>query len=103
MATVQITSARVLTDEGRLAALVDLVDIGGGTQVVTVDGSPEVRTHPASTVFHARLVSPDIMIPDQLHECATYDDAISLGETYAGKLSAHAADIAALADDLRID
>jgi len=103
MAVVSIMSAKVLTDDGHLAALVDVVEVGGGSQVVTVDGTPEVRVHPSSQVFHARLISPDIMVPDQLKECATYEQALEFGVVYAGKLTEHAATVAGLASDLQVD
>ena len=102
MATTRIMSAQVSCDDGRLAASVDLVDIGGGEQVVMVDGTPEVRVHPAATVYHLRLISPDRMLPDQLHEMDTYLDAVTLGEQYAGKLTAHADELARLAEDLAL-
>jgi hypothetical protein len=97
--TAQIRSAEVLAKDGRVAATVDLVDVGGGEQVVNVDGQPETRTHAASKTFHVRLISPDRMIPDTLLDVADYDDAIKRGESYARKLDARAKDLAGLTDD----
>lgn len=100
--TVVITGAQVLAGDGRVTATVDLVDVGGGSQVVTVDGVPEERIHAAGRVFHVRLMSPDRMVPDQLREVGTYEDAVELGVAYARKLAVHADRIAALADDLKV-
>lgn len=102
MAEVIITSARVETSTGELAATIDCVDVGGGTQTVTVDGTPEERTHRVSRVFHVRFVSPDRMIPDQLREADSYAAAVDLGVAYAAKVEEHAGRIADLADDLRV-
>lgn len=99
---VVITSARVDVPDGRAAAVVSLIDVGGGSQVVTVDGSPEERIHPTSTVFHVRLVSPDRMLPDELREVPTYDEAVALGIRYAAALDANSQRIAALAADLKV-
>ena len=99
---VEVTSARALTADGRLAATIDLVEVGGGSQTVTVDGTPEERVHPHSTVFHVRLISPDRMLPDELREVASYEDACDLAERYAAKLDEHAKRVAELAGDLRV-
>ena len=101
MTDVVVTSARVDAKHGT-AATIDLVEVGGGTQTVTVDGTPEERTHPASRVYHVRLLSPDRMIPDQLRVVATFDDAVKLAQTYAGKLDKHAGRVAAIAEDLQV-
>ncbi len=100
--TAEVTSARVVTAAGRPAATIDLVDVGGGTQVVTVDGAPEERIHPSSQVYHVRLLSPDRMLPDALREAATYGEAVELGTAYALKLDEHAERIAGLAADLKV-
>jgi hypothetical protein len=97
-----ITTARVETADGRVAALIAMVDVGGGEQVVTVDGNPEVRVHPSSRVYHVTFLSPDRMVPDQLREAATFDEACELGITYAEKLAEHAARVDALAADLKV-
>lgn len=102
MAGVIVVSARVDTEDGRPAALIDLVEVGGGGQTVTVDGVPEERIHPSSVVYHVRLLSPDRMIPDQLREVADWDDAVKLAETYAGKVADTAQRLAAIAADLEV-
>jgi hypothetical protein len=100
--TVSITSAQVRTHEGRLAATIDLVEIGGGSQTVTVDGVPEQRVHPSRQAFHVRLIAPDRMIPDDLRESDTFEQAVKIAATYAGKLTEHADRLAALTDDLKV-
>ncbi len=99
---VVITGAQVRAGDGRLAATINLVEIGGGTQTVTVDGSPEERTHPASQAFHVRFISPDRMLPDELREADDYEAAVKLGKAYAVKLVKHAEQLDALADDLKV-
>lgn len=99
---VLISSAQVFAPDGRLAATVDRVPVGGGTQVVTVDGVAEERVHPLREVFHVRCLSPDRMVPDTLRETDTYDDAVKLALAYARKLAEHADRIAALAEDLKV-
>ena len=101
-AEVVITAARIDTAGGLTAATIDLVQVGGGSQTVTVDGTPEERIHPHSTLFHVRLLSPDRMIPDELREVATYEEAVSLGRAYADRLDEHAQRIADLAEDLKV-
>jgi hypothetical protein len=98
---VVITSARVDSTIGP-AATIDLVEVGGGSQTVTVDGTPEERVHPHSTVHHVRLLSPDRMIPDQLRVVDSYDEAVELAEAYAAKLDEHAGRLADLAEDLKV-
>ena len=100
MPTTRITKAEVLTGDGRLAATIDLVEVGGGEQVVTVDGQPEVRVHPASVTYHVRLIAPDRMLSDRLVTVDDYDAAVEAGERYAAKLEAHAEQVADLASDL---
>jgi hypothetical protein len=97
-----ITAARIDTAGGLIAATIDLVEVGGGSQTVTVDGTPEERIHPHSTVFHVRLLSPDRMIPDELRQVPTFDEAVSLGTAYAARLDEHAQRIAELAEDLKV-
>jgi hypothetical protein len=99
---VEITAARVVTGDGQAAATIELVGVGGGSQTVTVDGVAEERTHPSSTLFHVRLLSPDRMIPDELRDVASYDEAVELAEAYAAKLAEHAGRIAELAEDLKV-
>ena len=99
---VSITGARVDCADGRPAATIDLVEVGGGSQVVTVDGTPEPRIHPSKRVFHVRLLSPDRMLPDDLREVDDYDSAITLGTAYARKLDKHAEQLAQLTDDLKV-
>lgn len=101
-AEVVITSARVDTASGRAAAQIDLVEIGGGTQTVTVDGSPEERVHPSSRTYHVRLLSPDRMLSDELRTAEDYDAAVSLAQQYAGRLAEHADRVAELAEDLKV-
>jgi predicted NBD/HSP70 family sugar kinase len=99
---VVVTGAQVLTRDGRVAAAIDLVEVGGGFQVVTVDGVPENREHPRAQLFHVRFLSPDRLISDELREAASYDDAVALGRAYAAKLDEHAERISALASDLKV-
>jgi hypothetical protein len=100
--SVTIVSAVVRAGSGAVAATVDLVPVGGGTQVVTVDGTPEERVHPASEEFHVRLISPDRMLPDDLRTAGSYDDAVRLACAYAARLDEHADRIAGLAADLKV-
>jgi hypothetical protein len=99
---VLIRSAEVRLPDGTVAASVDMVDIGGGEQVVTVDGQPEVRVHPSRRVFHVRLVSPDRMLPDQLREVDDYQAAVALGRAYAARLVEHRGQVEALAGSLQV-
>jgi hypothetical protein len=99
---VVITSARVDTAAGEAAARIDLVQVGGGEQVVTVDGTAEVRTHPLSAVYQVRLLSPDKFVPDQLRDAGTYEEACALGCKYAAKMTEHAARVDELAADLQV-
>ncbi len=103
MARVIPTGARIELDDGTIVAVVEAITIGGGTQVVTVDGVPEERVHPTFHRFHCRLLSPDRMIPDQLRETETYDEAIALGVAYAEKRVQHADSVAELAEKLKVD
>jgi len=102
MARVVTTGARVELDDGTIVAVVEAITIGGGTQVITVDGVPEERVHPTFHRFHCRLLSPDRMIPDELRETETFDEATELGLAYAAKRIEHAASVAALADALKV-
>lgn len=101
-ATVTITSARVDLPDGTEVARVEAITIGGGTQVVTVDGVAEERVHPTFHRFNVRLLSPDRMIPDELREVETYEEAVELGVRYAGKRAEHARRIDDLAGDLKV-
>jgi hypothetical protein len=94
---VTITAARVDTGEGRAAAMLALIQVGGGTQVVTVDGTPEDREHPASQTWHVRLLSLDPMLPDRLETADSYEAAVEVATGYAVKLGAVVAQAAALA------
>lgn len=86
-----------------VAAAIDLVGIGGGSQTVTVDGSPEERVHPLRQIYQVRFISPDRMLPDQLREADDYDSAVKLGRAYAAKLDQHKGALDALAEDLKVD
>lgn len=97
-----ITSARVDLANGTTAATIDLVSIGGGSQTVTVDGTPEERVHPTSTAYHVRFISPDRMIPDELRSVDSFEEAVALAEKYAAKLAEHARRIDELAADLKV-
>ncbi len=99
---VVVTSARVDPADGRQAARMDLIEVGGGTQTKTVDGQPEHVVHPRSQVWHVRLFSPDRTIPDELREVDSWEDAVTLATAYAGKLAENAQRIAALAADLKV-
>jgi hypothetical protein len=99
---VEVTSARTLTADGQVAATIDLVEVGGGTQTVTVDGVAEERIHPHAVAFHVRLISPDRMLPDELREVADYEAACTLAARYAARLDEHAQRIADLAGDLAV-
>lgn len=97
-----ITAARVLAANGTVAATVDWVPVGGGSQVKTVDGTAEEHVHPSSVVYHVRFISPDRQIPDELREAATFEEAAALAAKYAAKLDEHAERIAGLAGDLKV-
>ena len=97
-----ITAARVETADGMPAATIELVEVGGGEQVVTVDGVKETRVHPRSQVYHVRLLSPDKFVPDMLREAPSYEEACALGLKYAAKVTEHAARVDALAADLEV-
>lgn len=99
---VTIIAATVDTADGRPAARVTMVDIGGGEQVVTVDGQQEVRVHPSSRVFHVQLLSPDRMLPDVLRSVESLEEGIALGQKYAVKLAEHALQVDQLADNLKM-
>ncbi len=99
---VLITGARVDLPDGTTVAQIDAVTIGGGVQTVTVDGVPEDRQHPTLHRYHCRLLSPDRMIPDQLLETETYEEAVEAGLLYAAKREQHARQLADIAADLRV-
>lgn len=98
---VEVTSARVLGPNGEPVALIDLVEVGGGSQIVTVDGQAEERVHPSSSVFHVRLIAPSRMMSDELREVATFAEAEKVAMRYAEKVAANAAKLAAIAEDLK--
>lgn len=102
MAEIVVTGACIRDDDGAEVARIEAITVGGGVQVVTVDGVPEERHHPTFHRFHIRLISPDRMIPDQLHEADRYDDAVEIGLRYAKLRAEHADRVAALTDDLKI-
>lgn len=93
-----ITSVRVDTPDGRTAARIERIDVGGGTRLI----EGEEHTHPTSTVYHVRLLSPDRMVPDELREVEDYDEAVKLGLRYAEALAANTQRIADLVEDLRV-
>ena len=99
---VQITTACVLSPEGQPWVQIERVRIGGGIQTVTVDGVAEDRQHPTLHRWHVRLLSPDRMIPDELRDVETYDEACELALKYATKREEHAAQINDLAAALKI-
>ncbi len=102
MDQVQVMTAKVVLPDGTAVAQIERVQIGGGSQTVTVDGVPEERVHPAFERWHVRLLSPDRMIPDELRDEETYEAAVDLAVRYATKRAEHADAIAELADGLRI-
>lgn len=102
MAEVQIMTAYVNADDGTTVATVERVKIGGGVQVVTVDGVPEDRIHPTIWLYHVRLLSPDRMIPDELRETETYEEAVELALRYAERRAEHAAKLDELAASLKV-
>lgn len=102
MAQVTVTAARVELDDGTEVARIDAVTVGGGVQVVTVDGVPEERQHPTFHRFHVRLLAPDRMIPDELREAEDFDAAVEIGRRYADLRTAHAAQVAALSGSLKV-
>jgi hypothetical protein len=95
-------SARVDAQNGTPAALIEFVPIGGGIQTVSVDGVPEDRIHPFSTMYHVRFISPDRMMPDELREADSYEDACALAIKYAAKLGEHSRRISELVNDLKV-
>jgi hypothetical protein len=80
--------SQVFTPEGRLAAFVERTPVGGGTQVVTVDGQPEERVHPSSVVYHARLISMDRTQSDVVQDFDAWDEAVAAAEAYALRVDA---------------
>lgn len=93
--TAIITSALVEGPNGP-AAHITLVPVGGGTQIVMVDGVPEERVHPSSEVFNVCLHTPDPMLPDEMRTTGTYKDAVALAEEWASRLREHAGQMADL-------
>lgn len=100
---VTIMTAQVDGPDGSPVALIERAKIGGGTQVVTVDGVPEERVHPVFWRYHVRFLSPDRMIPDELRETETYDEAVDLALRFAAKRLEHAAAVDDLARALKMD
>lgn len=99
--TTIITNARVDCADGRVAAYLTLTPVGGGTQVKTVDGAPEEVTHPSSEVWNVHLVSPDPMLPGKAIAVTDgYDAAVKVGEAWAAKIDAAAADMSEIAAEL---
>lgn len=99
----QVTSAVAYTAAGEVAARVDLVQVGGGVQTVTVDGQPEDRVHELRELYHVRFISPDRMIPDEVREAPDYATAASLAMAYGLKRDQHAAAVSELAGKLAVD
>ena len=98
---VVVLTARVELD-GREVALVERVTIGGGTQVITVDGVPQDKVHPTFERFHVRLLSQaGRMVPDQLEEAGDWDEACKIGVAYAERVAANATRIADLQEALK--
>src|SRR6266496_3658833 len=93
--TAIITGARVDGPRGP-AATISLTPVGGGTQVVMVDGTPEERVHPSSERYTVILHTPDPMLPDEGRSAGTYKEAVALGEEWAARLTKHAEDVADL-------
>ena len=102
MDDVQIMVAHVNLANGQTVARIERVQVGGGIRMVTVDGSEVPEQHPLSEAFHVRLLSPNPMIPDELHDVATYDEAVELGRKYAAKRAEHAEAIDGLAQSLKV-
>lgn len=99
MTVVLVMTAQVQAPDGTPVALIERVTIGGGIRMV--EGEPQ--QHPTFERFHVRLLSPDRMIPDQLREVETYDEACELAEKYAAKREEHAAQVDALAETLKVE
>lgn len=97
-----ITSARIDGPDGTPACLIERIGVGGGIRTYMVDGSPEDRTDPSSTVYHVRFVSPSRMISDELREADTLDEAVTLGCQYADRLAANADRLAEIVADLKV-
>jgi hypothetical protein len=95
-------TSQVFTPNGRLAAFVERTPVGGGTQIVTVDGKPEERVHPSSVVYHARLISVDLTQSNVIKDCDTWDEAVAEAEAYAARLDAVAEQAASIIQGDRI-
>lgn len=98
--SVQIMTAYVVDDDGTELAWVERVKIGGGTQVVTVDGVPEERQHPSFWRYQVRLISPDRMVGDRLLDADTYDQAVAAAVEYGRKRLEHKSQAENLAEVL---
>jgi hypothetical protein len=93
-----IMIAHVTVDDGPAVAIVERVTIGGGIRVI----EGEEHQHPTFVRHHCRLISPDRMMPDQLIETETYEEAVAVAMKYADKRVEHAARIDQLTTDLRV-
>jgi len=93
-----IMTAQVVIDDGPAVAIVERVTIGGGFRVI----EGEEHQHPSFVRHHCRLISPDRMMPDQLIETESYEEAVAAAMKYADKRVEHAARINELATDLRV-
>lgn len=95
--SIVITGAQAELGDGTVAARIERITVGGGIQVKTVDGAPEEVQHPTFTRYHVRLLSQaGPLIPDELVEAGTYEEACKLAEAYAEKVTANAAKIGEL-------
>lgn len=95
---VVIMVAHVNLADGTTVARIERVLTGGGVRLI----EGEEHVHPLSEGFHVRLLSPNPMIPDELHDAATYEEAVELGRKYAAKRTEHADAVAALAENLKV-
>ncbi len=93
-----IMTAHVVIDGGTVVAMVERVTIGGGFRMI----EGEEIQHPSFVRHHCRLISPDRMMPDQLIDTETYDEAVAAAMKYADKRVEHAARIEQLTTDLRV-
>ena len=98
MPEVQITAAQVVDGDGPALATIERVRIGGGIRVI----EGEEHQHPTLHLFHVRLLSPDRMIPDELREAETYEEAVELALRYGALRVEHASRVAELAEDLKL-
>jgi hypothetical protein len=100
--TVVVTGARVELADGTVVALIERIRIGGGIRTRTIDGEQVDEQQPSFERHHARLLSQaGPMIPDELVETETFEQACEAGEAYAKSVTANAAQIAALRASLK--